>query len=40
MINLFEKANKVKFEINPVVTEKEGFKVSSRLLKLAVIAEL
>jgi YfiR/HmsC-like len=36
-INFTMQARKVRFEINPVVTEQAGLKVSSQLLKLATL---
>ena len=37
MINFFMENNKVRFEINPEQADRAGFKISSRLLKLAVV---
>jgi hypothetical protein len=36
-INFTVQARKVRFEINPAVTEQAGLKVSSQLLKLATL---
>jgi hypothetical protein len=37
MINFFEAADKVRFEINPRSAEKSGLRISSKLLKLAKV---
>ncbi len=37
IINFFMENNKVRFEINPEQADRAGFKISSRLLKLAVV---
>ncbi len=37
MINLFEKNNRLRFEVNPGTIRRHGLKLSSRLLKLAII---
>jgi len=39
VINFFSKGNRLHFEINTRAAEKQGLKLSSRLLKLAVIVD-
>lgn len=39
MINFFMEGNKVRFKINLKQAQRAGFKISSRLLKLAVVLE-
>jgi len=39
VINIFFKETRPKFEINPVAADRQGLKLSSRLLKLAIIVD-
>ena len=39
MINLFQRDNRIRFEVNPGAVQDHGLMISSRLLKLAIIVE-